>query len=290
MSGRLFVVATPIGNLEDITLRALRVLKECDLILAEDTRRTRTLCTHFAIGTRVQAFHAHSGDAAVEKIITLLQEGKKIALVTDAGTPLVSDPGANLVAEAHDHQIHVEPIPGASAVLSALASCGLRVDSFRFIGFIPRSGSKRRHALEQVKASTEASVVFESPNRIAELLTDLAEATGEARRVAVCRELTKVHEEIVRGTAGALAEAWRGREGLGEFTVVIEGRDPKGETAQNEQVSPDELADTLLLSGLSTKDAAKELASATGLSRHDAYTHLLAAQTRRKAAADSDPD
>src|SRR5687768_12062746 len=173
-AGLLSVVATPIGNLDDITLRAVATLRDADLVLAEDTRRTRNLLTQHNIGTKLRSFHAHSGPEAVAHIVEQLREGKRIALVTDAGTPLVSDPGSDLVSAAAAAGVRVESIPGPSAVLAALASSGLPFDTFRFAGFAPRSGGKRSEWLERIGADDGASVFFEAPTRIAETLRDLA--------------------------------------------------------------------------------------------------------------------
>ena len=219
--GRLSIVATPIGNLEDITLRALRVLKECGRILAEDTRRTRVLCEHHGVATPLKSFHAHTTEERLHSLVDELREGAHLALVTDAGTPLVSDPGARLVAAAVAAGIDVEPIPGASAPLAALTASGLRVGRFRFVGFLPRSGRERREALARVVTDRDASVLFESPKRLPTTLRDLA-ALAPERPAAVCRELTKLNEEVARDRLQGLAERFAAAA-RGEITVVIEG-------------------------------------------------------------------
>jgi 16S rRNA (cytidine1402-2'-O)-methyltransferase len=284
VSGRLFVVATPIGNLEDVTLRALRVLREADLVLAEDTRRSRTLLVHHGIGTPLRSFHAHSPPSLVAELCARLAEGAKIALVTDAGTPLVSDPGGELVAAARAAGVAVEAVPGASAPLTALACAGFVTSRFRFVGFLPRSGRRRREALEAVARDPDAVVLFEAPSRLAATLRDLAAAVGE-REVAVCRELTKLHEEVVRGAPAALAP--RFETARGEITLVVAPR-PEPEPAE----PPDE--ETLLAharalegEGLGAKEAAAALAAAHGLPRRDAYRLVL--ESRVGGEADGSP-
>jgi 16S rRNA (cytidine1402-2'-O)-methyltransferase len=277
----LFVVATPIGNLEDVTLRAVRVLREVEAILAEDTRRTRTLCTAHGIGTPLRAFHAHSGEGAVEKLVAELAAGARFALVTDAGTPVVSDPGARLVAAARDAGIAVEVIPGPSAVTAAIAACGLRVDGFRFAGFLPRGGARRREAIEAIARAGEASVVFEAPSRTGDTLAELAVACGAERSAAVCRELTKVHEEVVRGTLGSLAAQFAGGA-RGEVTLVIEGAGAPAEEAVLDEAAIEERVREWLAAGATARDVAERVASELGLSRSEAKQRVfrIAGSTR----------
>ena len=221
--GRLSIVATPIGNLEDITLRAIRTLREADAILAEDTRRTRHLCTHHAIGTRLRSFHAHTPPARIAPLVEELKGGAHLALVTDAGTPLVSDPGAQLVRAAAEAGVRVESIPGPSAALAALSSAGFAVPRFEFVGFLPRGGGRRTALLAELAKQRGAVVLFEAPSRLAATLRDLAGAIGE-RPIAVCRELTKLHEEIVRGPLSHLLQVFTDRPSLkGEFVLVVGG-------------------------------------------------------------------
>ena len=220
-SGLLFVVATPIGNLEDITLRALRVLREADAILAEDTRRTRRLLAHHGIEARLQSLHAHTPISRVERFVGDLVSGTNYALVTDAGTPVVSDPGAMLVKAAHEAAVRVVPVPGPSAAVAAIAVSGVGCDSFCFLGFLPRKGSKRTQALERIRSSRPATVLFEAPTRLRATLRDLA-AVAPDRMIAVCRELTKVHEEIARGRPTELLEHF-GTDPKGEVSLVVEG-------------------------------------------------------------------
>jgi 16S rRNA (cytidine1402-2'-O)-methyltransferase len=266
------VVATPIGNLEDVTLRGLRTLRECDAILAEDTRRTKALCRHHGVPTPLRAFHAHTPDAKVDELVDELRGGAHLALVTDAGTPLVSDPGARLVQRAADAGVKVEPIPGPSAPLAALSAAGLRVGPFRFVGFVPRSGGRRRRALDDVVVSRDATVLFEAANRLPALLRDLSRLAPD-RPAAVCRELTKLHEEIARGTLAELSARYA-EPPRGEVTVVVEGAPEDGEPAVD-PAEARERARELLASGLRTKEAAKRLAAETGLSTREAYGLLL---------------
>ncbi len=275
--GRLFVVATPIGNLEDITLRALRVLASVDRVLAEDTRRTRTLLAHHAIGAPLRAFHAYSSAHAVTAIVDELDRGARLALVTDAGTPVVSDPGANLIAAARERGIPVEVVPGASAPLTALVGAGFLASRFRFVGFLPRSGKRRRELIATLARDGDAIVLFEAPTRLRGTLLELGEALGE-RPIAVCRELTKLHEEVARGTGAELAE--RFATARGEITLVIAPTfvEPPEPPDEGELV---ERARALLEEGLGAKEAADALAEASGTSRREAYRVVLAAREER---------
>ena len=273
----LWVVATPIGNLEDITLRALRVLREVDVVLAEDTRRTRKLLTHFDIPTPLEPFHAHSEDKRVEALVRRLEGGATMALVSDAGTPLVSDPGIRLVAAAREASLAVSVAPGASAVLTALAGAGLRAERFRFLGFPPRAGGKRGRFLDAVASDPAAQVLYEAPGRTPALLRDLAPRLG-ARRVALCRELTKLHEEFRVGTAAALAEAAEasGDKLRGEVTLVVEADDAAG---AEEPLDEDALAAFVrqrLATGERPKAIAKALAARQGISGSEAYARVEA--------------
>ena len=276
-AGRLWVVATPIGNLDDITLRALAVLGDADAILAEDTRRTRRLCTHHGIATPLRSFHAHTPDERVDELARELAGGARIALVTDAGMPLVSDPGIRLVSAATDAGVAVESVPGPSAVTAALAVAAVRCDAFRFVGFLPRSGGRRRRLLDEVAAERGATVLFEAPTRLAGTLRDLAEALGDDRTVAVCRELTKVHEEVARGTARELAE--RFADGTrGEVTLVVEGTGAEpGAVARGAPSEPELVAEihALLRDGRGPSEVARRIAARTGLSRSEAYQLVL---------------
>ena len=287
--GQLYVVATPIGNLEDITLRALRVLGEVELVLAEDTRRTKVLLAHHGITTRLASLHAHSHESKVEALADELAEGHTYALVTDAGTPLVSDPGRELIAAALARAVKVEALPGASAVLTALCVAGVNADQFRFVGFLPRSGRKRREALASIAHDSAATVLFESPHRLRETLDDLAKACGATRRGAVCRELTKLHEEVARGTLAELSEHFT-EDPRGEISLVIEAR-RQGE-AELDPAFDDEApldVDALLsarqAAGIAAKEVAKELASLLDIDKREAYRRVVEHRARRGESA-----
>lgn len=276
MSGRLSLVATPIGCLEDITLRALRILREVDLILAEDTRHTRILCTRHGIDTRMRSFHAHTSDDKVDRLILALSRGAHYALVSDAGTPVVSDPGAYLVSRAAAAGITVEAIPGPSAVLAALCVSGLPVDRFAFEGFLPRSGKDRAEALNRLTTYDCAVVLFESPHRIRATLAELGPYVGFKRRIAVCRELTKVHEQILRGTISEVQQALHDPV-KGEITVVIEGKRLEAEVRD---VDVGRLVVEWHEEGLSTKEMAQRLKEELGWKRSVAYQAVLDALAR----------
>ncbi|HEX2675631.1 MAG TPA: 16S rRNA (cytidine(1402)-2'-O)-methyltransferase [Polyangiales bacterium] len=284
--GLLSIVATPIGNLDDITLRALRVLREADVILAEDTRRTRGLCTHHEIARPLRALHAHSGPGAIERAVDELRAGKRLALVTDAGTPLVSDPGAELVRAATEAGVRVEAVPGASAVTAALTVAAIACDTFRFVGFLPRGGKRRREVIAELQRERGASVLFESPQRVADTLGDLAEQLGPERQIAVCRELTKLHEEVARGSAAELAE--RFADGArGEITIVIAGRSGSlaadGCGAEDPAALDPEALDARirerLQAGCSARDVVAELQGSCSLPRQALYARVQACKT-----------
>jgi 16S rRNA (cytidine1402-2'-O)-methyltransferase len=288
--GVLSIIATPIGNLEDITLRALRTLREADLVLAEDTRRTRVLCQQHGLVCQLRAFHAHSDERALERILDALAEGKRVALVTDAGTPLLSDPGATLVAAAYRHGVRVEAIPGPSAITAALTVAGLPVDNFRFLGFLPRSGRKRHDVIAEILDDRAASVVFESPQRVLQTLEDLARALAPDRQIAVCRELTKLHEQVVRGTAVELVEHFR-QGARGEITLVIAGRTGTGPAVLSDAELDRRILE-LIAQGVSTRDAAQTLAAETGLRRQALYGRVqaLKASHARDPGDHGDPE
>lgn len=273
MAGRLSIVATPIGCLEDITLRALRVLGEAELILAEDTRHTRTLCARHGIDTPLRSFHAHNSEEKVAAVVDALINGAHYALVSDAGTPLVSDPGAHLVSLAAKAGVTVEAIPGPSAVLAALCVGGLPVRRFTFEGFLARGGKERREALERMHESEATVVFFESPHRIHATLRDLEEHLGVDREVAVCRELTKLHEQTLRGALpdvrAALADPPKG-----EITVVLAGK--SGERPVQD-VDVQTLVDQWARRGMTTKEMAQRLRDDFGWKRNAAYRAVLEA-------------
>jgi 16S rRNA (cytidine1402-2'-O)-methyltransferase len=268
----LYVVSTPIGNLGDLTFRALETLRAADVVLAEDTRRTSILLRHHDIHTRLMSAHEHNEAARAGTVVAMLREGKEVALVSDAGTPLLSDPGARIVREVVAAGFPVIPIPGASALLAALVASGVEADTFTFLGFPPRKGPERAELLEEVASSPRAVVLYESPNRVGRLLEELAEAAGGGRRVAVARELTKLHEEFFRGTLAEAAAHFADADVLGEIVVVVEGR--KADAAAEGEVdalAAESLAKALLAQGQSPSAIAKELRRRLGISRNDAY-------------------
>jgi 16S rRNA (cytidine1402-2'-O)-methyltransferase len=265
--GTLYLVATPIGNLEDITLRALRILRETPLIAAEDTRTARVLLNHHGIKGRVTSYNEHNARAKTSTIVAALADGD-VALVTDAGMPAISDPGYELVVAAVDAGHAVVPIVGASAVVAAVAASGLPSRRFHYLGFLPRQSGPRRRALVAAAASGDTLVVYESPHRVRGMLEDVYAALGD-RRVAVARELTKVHEEIWRGTVSGAIEHFDAPRG--EFTVVIEGGQPVvDETADVGEAALLAAVAELQREGVSSQDAMRKLREA-GFSRRDAY-------------------
>lgn len=275
-AGKLSVVATPIGHLDDVTLRALATLRSADLVLAEDTRRTRKLLAHHGIPAKLRALHAHSSDAVTERCLADLLSGQRLALVTDAGTPLVSDPGARLVRAAAEHGVAIESIPGPSAVTAALSVCGLPFDEFHFAGFAPRSSGKREQWLSAIAGRAEASVFFESPARLAATLAELAARLPPGRPMAVCRELTKIHEEVVRGSAAELAQRFAAGA-RGEVTVVVgAGEAAAAQPAADAALSLEPRIVALLAQGVSPRDVARGLARELGLSRREVYARVQA--------------
>jgi 16S rRNA (cytidine1402-2'-O)-methyltransferase len=268
--GTLYVVATPIGNLEDITLRALSVLREAALVLAEDTRHTRVLLDRHGVAARPVSLHAHNETARSQQALAALDAGQDVALVSDAGTPLVSDPGERLVAQAIAAGHRVVPVPGPSAVLAALVASGLPLEAFTFVGFLPRRAGERARRLAALQGRPETLVLFESPRRVGALLAELAETFGE-RRAGLSRELTKLHEEAARGTLGELAT--RFADGArGEITLVIEGAPDAAEPP------PEVLRErvrALLAAGLSARDLSTQLAQETGAPRRVVYAIAL---------------
>jgi len=222
VSGVLYLVATPIGNLEDVSQRALRVLAEADVVAAEDTRRTRRLLDHFGIAARVESLFEHNERARIPALMRRLREGARVAVVTDSGSPGISDPGYPLVRAAVDGGVRVESVPGASAVVAALQVSGLPTDAFTFVGFLPPKSAARRKRLEALAERRETVVAFESPHRIDGCLADLDEVWG-GRRIALARELTKVHEEVLRGTAREVRDALTPERRRGEMVLVLEG-------------------------------------------------------------------
>jgi 16S rRNA (cytidine1402-2'-O)-methyltransferase len=272
--GDLYVVATPIGNLGDVTIRALEVLQSVAVVAAEDTRRTRRLFARHGIDAPLVSYHARSPEARRTQLLARLEGGEDVAVVTDAGTPLVSDPGGELVHDWAARGGRVVPIPGASAVLSALVASGVPAPRWAFEGFLPRRGRERRHRLARIASDERASILFEAPGRTAATLEDLATACGEYRRAAVCRELTKLHEEIRRGTLGELATHAQADPPRGEVTIVVEGIDPDraGVPAAGTLAEARARVESLVSGGLARSAAAKQVAQETGHARRDLFT------------------
>lgn len=269
-TGTLYVVSTPIGNLEDITLRALRVFKEADIVACEDTRQTRKLLDHFGIATKAVSYHEHNEASRAGELVDRLRGGECIALVTDAGTPLVSDPGYRLVRAAVDAGLPVVPIPGASAALGALAAAGLATDEFRFCGFLPPKSGQRRKTLEALVSETCTLVFYEAPHRILDALSDV-EAVMGSRPVVVARELTKLHEEFLRGTAAEIRSQLAARASVkGEITLLI----GKGEAIVTDETPLSESVAALEAQGVPRMDAIKQIARERGLSKRDVYKEV----------------
>ncbi|MBI5418734.1 MAG: 16S rRNA (cytidine(1402)-2'-O)-methyltransferase [Deltaproteobacteria bacterium] len=273
--GTLYIVATPLGNLEDITLRAIRILKEVSVIACEDTRRTVKLLNRYEIRTPMFIFHDYNKQRAGAVLMRRLSEGESVALVSDAGTPAISDPGYELVREAIGAEIPVEVIPGPSALISALVVSGLPTDHFAFEGFLPHRKEKRRKALSALVEETRTMIFYESPQRVAAFLSEASEILGE-RRACLVRELTKVHEEILRGTLSELAaEIARRGTVLGEITLVVGGAQKTVEMSVEEIVGA-AIEDA---SG-SSRDLAREISERTGLSRKEVYAEILRQRAR----------
>ncbi len=269
MPGSLYLVATPIGNLEDITLRALRVLREADLIACEDTRQTGKLLTHFGIDKPAVSYHEHNEAARTAELIAKLESGLTIALVSDAGTPLVSDPGYRLVQAAIHAGIPVVPIPGASAVLGALAAAGLPTDAFRFCGFLPPKSGQRKKTLEELRGEDCTLIFYEAPHRILDALSDITAVCGD-RPVAVARELTKLHEEFLRGTAEEVRAQLAARPSVkGEITLLIGKGSPAIATTPVEDAVRE-----LEQKGVPRMDAIKQVARERGLSKREVYSKV----------------
>lgn len=274
MSGILSVVATPIGNLADLSPRAADTLRAADLVLAEDTRRTGRLLAHVGSSAPQRSLHEHNERARIDEVVARIRDGAHVALVTDAGTPLVSDPGLVLVRACIAAGVPVVPVPGASAVLAALVASGLASDRVAFDGFLPRRGGSRTARLAELADEPRTVVIFLSPHRAADDLTDLAAACGDDRPAALCRELTKLHEEVRRGTLGSLRDG--AAEGLrGELTLVVAGA-PEPEAPELDAASVADEVAAVVARGRSTRDAVAEVAAARGLRRRDVYATVLA--------------
>ncbi|HSW49266.1 MAG TPA: 16S rRNA (cytidine(1402)-2'-O)-methyltransferase [Bryobacteraceae bacterium] len=280
MAGTLYLVSTPIGNLEDITHRALRVLKEAELVACEDTRRTRTLLEHYAIRSPMVSYHERNESARAGEILGRLLDGSSVALVSDAGTPLVSDPGYRLVLKAVEHGIPIQVIPGPSAPVAALAASGLPTDQFHFAGFLPAKRGQRRRALEKLKCEEATLVFFEAPHRAVEALEDIESVLGP-RPMVLAREMTKLHEEFLRGSPAEVREALLARPAVkGEITLVV----GKGEPPPAEETPLPDAVQALMAEGMARMDAIKGVARRRGLSKSEVYKALNQADSVSRPA------
>jgi 16S rRNA (cytidine1402-2'-O)-methyltransferase len=272
--GTLYVVATPLGNLGDLTARAAELLRAVPVVAAEDTRRTRGLLTHLGVAPSVLSFHAHSDRHRLESLLEILRSGRDVALVSDAGTPTVSDPGTDLVAGARAAGIPVVPIPGASAVATALSASGLAGDRYLFLGFIPRKGRERTRLLTRAAGEEWSVVIYEAPPRLAALLKDLRSVAGAGRTVVVARELTKMHEEIRSGSLAELADYYSAIPPKGEITVILQGTGtPAPEPDRTEDAM--EQASLLLADGLTRREVVRRLTDTLGMPRNEAYKLVM---------------
>jgi 16S rRNA (cytidine1402-2'-O)-methyltransferase len=270
MTATLYIVATPLGNLADLSSRAADCLRRVAVVAAEDTRRTRGLLAHLGARPQLLSFHAHSGPRRTEGLLEILRSGRDVALVTDAGTPGVSDPGPELVAAAREQGFPVVPVPGPSAVTTAISASGLPADRYLFLGFMPRKGTERARLLARAAAEEWSVVFFEAPGRLGALLEDLRALAGPERRAVVARELTKVHEEFRSGTLAELADYYSREEARGEVTLVLAGT---GEAPPPPDRSDEAraLATRLLGEGASRREAARQVAAELGMARNEAY-------------------
>src|SRR3989449_10357599 len=282
-TGCLYVVGTPIGNLEDITLRALRILKEADQIACEDTRHTPKLLSHYEISKPLVSYHEHNEMTRAPELVVAMEQGAKIALVSDAGMPLVSDPGYRLVTLCARHQIPVVPIPGPSALLAALSASGLPNEEFLFVGFLPARAGERRRALEHLRIEDRTVILYEAPHRVAETVADAREILGD-RPACLAREVTKLHEEFLRGKLSEIAASLEERPARGEITLLIGAAEAS--EARPHVDSPQSLAarveELMHQAKLDRKDALKLAAKERGLTRRAAYSQIVDAQANRK--------
>ncbi len=279
MAGTLYLCATPIGNLEDITLRVLRILKEVDVIAAEDTRQSVKLLNHYGISTPLVSYHEHNKREKTPLLVRRLLEGEDIALVTDAGTPAISDPGEDLVRACYEAGVEVTSLPGASAVVTALALSGMKARRFTFEGFLPVDKKERAPVLERLKQSDCTAVFYEAPHRLVKTLHLLAETVGNDRRAAVCKELTKKHETAQHFTLGEAVSYYEEHEPRGEFVLVIEGADPKELRRERElawkEIPLQQHMEKYLAEGMDKKTAMKAVAKDRGVSRREIYAALI---------------
>jgi 16S rRNA (cytidine1402-2'-O)-methyltransferase len=275
-TGCLYLVATPIGNLEDITLRALRILREADQIAAEDTRHTQKLLTHYEISRPLVSYHEHNEMTRAPELLISLEQGAKIALVSDAGVPLVSDPGHRLVTLCLRHQIPVVPVPGPSALLAALSASGLPNEEFLFVGFLPARTGERQRALERLRIEDRTIILYEAPHRIAECISEAKEILGD-RPACLAREVTKLHEEFRRGKLSVLAAGLEERPARGEITLLIGAADPAeaGAHVDSAQSLSERVEELIRQAKLDRKEALKLAAKERGLTRRAAYDQMI---------------
>jgi 16S rRNA (cytidine1402-2'-O)-methyltransferase len=279
--GCLYIVGTPIGNLEDITLRALRILKEVDVIACEDTRHTQKLLNHYNIAKTLVSYHEHNEMTRSSELLIQLEQGAKIALVSDAGMPLVSDPGYRLVTLCVRHKIPVVPVPGPSAMLAALAAAGLPNEEFLFVGFLPQRSGERRRMLERLRIEERTMIFYEAPHRVGESIADAQEILGD-RPACIAREVTKLHEEFLRGKLSQLAESLAERPARGEITLVVGTSEPSPSTRQADfsQTLSDRVEELIRQAKLDRKEALKLAAKERGITRRAAYEQLLESKSK----------
>jgi 16S rRNA (cytidine1402-2'-O)-methyltransferase len=277
--GCLYVVGTPIGNLEDITLRALRILKEVDQIACEDTRHTQKLLAHYEIRKPLVSYHEHNELTRAPELVLALEQGAKIALVSDAGMPLVSDPGHRLVTLCLRHRVPVVPVPGPSAILASLSASGLPNEEFLFVGFLPARSGERRRALERLRLEERTMILYEAPHRIAECVADAREVLGD-RTACLAREVTKLHEEFRRGKLSELSASLEQHPAKGEITLLIGPADPaeSGTAADSRQSLADRVEELIHQAKLDRKEALKLAAKERGLTRREAYDKIVEAR------------
>ena len=271
--GTLYLVATPIGNLEDITLRAIRILKEVDLIAAEDTRQTLKLLNHFEISKKLISYHRHNEDIKKDLLIEKLLEGQNIAIVTDAGTPAISDPGEEIVKEAIKNNIKVIPIPGACALINALIASGLDTKEFSFYAFLPLNKKLRKNKIEEIKKDGKTAIIYEAPHKLINTLNDILINLGD-RNIVLARELTKIHEEFIRGNVSEIVNKYKENEPKGEFIILIEGIKIKEENNLN-NLSLEEHYKYYENQGLDKKEIIKKIAKDRNVNKNEIYQKFI---------------
>ena len=279
MSGTLYLCATPIGNLEDITIRALRILKEADIIAAEDTRNSQKLLRHYEIHTALTSYHEHNKWDKGRTLIAKLAEGQNVVLISDAGMPGISDPGYELVKMAHDADITVSVLPGATASLSALTISGLPTRYFSFEGFLPVDNKQRRERLEALVKEERTIILYEAPHKLRRTLCDITEKLGEKREAALVRELTKKHETVERGTLGELKELYEEKEPRGEYVIIVHGaekaQNDEAERKKWEELSVSEHYELYIAAGMERQEAMKRVASDRGSTKREIYNEIV---------------